>query len=278
MNPTPVDYGLIRLSDPDAPIYRIFPLWFLEETLRLRQLALVALSKWEDPFEVVGDAIAVDIRRGNRIEQVIINQSLPPAFAQCWSKTIESDSLLRAYSRVVKDPHFGRNTCPRDEGVRVRSSPGKLLQAVRSGNPSGLKGDWFVGAVMYLSRDALLREIANAVALHGLQAFEVPSNRAKLLLLKREAFSHENEVRIIYIQEAQELREAIIRVPIEPSAVFDEISFDPRLQTFERRERETVIRSLGYEGAITESDLYQRTLLEIGVVDKDNATNDPSAA
>lgn len=162
-NHLPVDDGLIRVSDANAPIYRIFPLWFFEESLRLRQLALVAPSKWEDPFEVVSNAIAVDIRRGNRIEQVIINQSLPPAFAQCWSRTGESDSLLRAYSRVFKDPHFGRNICPRNEGVRVRSSPRKLLQAVRSGNPSGLKGQWFIGAVIYLSGDALLQEIANAI-------------------------------------------------------------------------------------------------------------------
>ncbi|MBI1896887.1 MAG: hypothetical protein HYS04_10210 [Acidobacteria bacterium] len=274
----PVDDGLIRLADADAPIYRIFPLWFLEEALRLRQLALVAPSKWEDPFEVVGDAIAVDIPRGNRIEQVIINQSLPPAFAQCWSRTVESDSLFRAYSRVVKDPHFRRNICPRDEGVRVRSSHRKLLRAVRSGNPSGLNGQWFVGAVMYLSREALLQEIANAIDRHGLQVFEVPSNRAKLLLLKREAFSHEAEVRVIYVQQNQEPRETSIRVPIEPSAVFDETSFDPRLETFERREREAVIRSLGYEGAITDSDLYQRTLLQVHLVDKDNTGSDPSAA
>jgi hypothetical protein len=246
-NHPPVDDGLIRLPDVEAPIYRIFPLWFLEEDLRLRQLALLAPSKWEDPFEVVGDAIAVDIRRGNRIEQVIINQSLPPAFAQCWSRTVESDSLLRAYSRVVKDPHFGRNTCPRHEGVRVRSSPRKLLQAIRSGNPPSLNGQWSIGAVMYLSRDALLQEIANAIGRHGLQVFEVHSNRAKLLLLKREAFSHEPEVRVIYVQQNQEPREAIIRVPIEPSAVFDEISFDPRLETFERREREAMIRSLGLQ-------------------------------
>ena len=90
-------------------------------------MVLVAPRLWEDPFEVIGNGIAVDRPRGDRIEQVIINQSLPPAYAQCWSATPESDTLLRAYSRVIKDPHFGRNICPRDEGVRVRSTPRKLL-------------------------------------------------------------------------------------------------------------------------------------------------------
>jgi hypothetical protein len=258
-----VDEGLIRISDVDSPIYRIFPLWVLEETLRLRQLALVAPSKWEDPFEVIGDNIAVDIRRGDRIEQKFICRALSPAFAQCWSRTTESDTLIRAYSRVVKDPIFGRNICSRDEGVRVRSSARKLLEAVRSGNPSGLSGKWFVGAVQYLSSKALLQEIANAVSKDGLNCFEVPSKRANLLLLKREAFSHEAEVRVIYVQQNQEPCDAIVRVPIEPSALFDQISFDPRLAPFEWYERETMIRSLGYKGEIIKSDLYQRTVLEV---------------
>ena len=28
---------LIRIGDPDQPVYRIYPLWGLEEALRLRQ-------------------------------------------------------------------------------------------------------------------------------------------------------------------------------------------------------------------------------------------------
>lgn len=262
----------IRIPDPNAPIYRIFPLWFLEEALRLRQLVLVQPTHWEDPFEVVGNAIAVDTRRGDRIEQVIINQSLPPAFAQCWSATAESDALLRTYSRVVKDPHFRRNTCPRDEGVQVRSSPKKLLQALVSGTSSTRKGSWFFGAVKYLARTELLQEIANGIGQHGPKMFENPSNRAKLLLLKRHAFSHEAELRAIFVQQAPEPSEPIFRVPVEPPAVFDEISFDPRLETFERKERETVIRSLGFTGAMRESDLYQRTLLQVGIIEDDKPT------
>lgn len=258
----------IRVADSDATIYRIFPLWFLEEALRLRQLVLVQPALWEDPFEVVGNAIAVDTRHGDRIEQIIINQSLPPAFVQCWSATAESDALLRAYSRVVKDPHFRRNTCPRDEGVQVRSSPRKLLHALVSGAPAHRRGHWFVGAVNYLPREKLLQEIANAIGQHGPRVFEIPVNRAKLLLLKRDAFSHEAELRVIFVQQNQEPKEPIFRVPADPSVVFDEISFDPRLETFERRERETIIKKLGFKGTFQESDLYQRTLLQV-VIESD---------
>jgi hypothetical protein len=56
-------------------------------------------------------------------------------------------------------------------------------------------------------------------------------------------------------------------VPINPNEVFEEIAFDPRLATFERREREAIIRSLEYTGKITETGLYQRTLLQVSLVD-----------
>lgn len=259
----PLSDRFIRVPDVNAHIYRIFPLWFLEEALRLQQLVLVQPSHWEDPFEVVGDAIAVDSRNGDRIEQVIINQTLPPAFAQCWSATAESDALLRAYSRVVKDPHFRRNICPRDEGVRVRSTPRTLLQALISGTPATFKGQWFLGSVQYLQRETLLQEITNAIGQHGLDVFSVPSNRAKLLLMKRDVFSHESELRVVYVHDNGERTEPLLRVPVDTSVVFDEISFDPRLEVFERKEREAVIRSLGFKGSIGDSGLYQRTILQV---------------
>jgi hypothetical protein len=255
--------SLIRVGDPDIAIYRIFPLWFFEEVLRLRQLVLVSPRNWEDPYEIIGDAIAVDIHKGERIEQVIINQSLPPVFAQCWSATAESDTLLRAYSRVVKDPHFRRNTCPRDEGVRVRSTPRKLLQALVSGAAPARNGSWFLGSVQYLPQGELLQEIANAIGQHGLGVFSVPSNRAGLLLMKRDAFSHEAELRVLFVQRDPTPVEPVLRVPIDPLALFEEVSFDPRLEPFERIERETVIRSLGFTGPITNTSLYQRTLLQV---------------
>ena len=267
--------GLIRITDPDKPIYRIFPLWFLEEALRLRQLVLIPPRSWEDPYEIVGDAIQVSRWEGDRWQQEIINQSLPPAYAQCWSETSESDTLLRAYSRVVKDPHFGRNTCPRDEGVRVRTTPRKLLRAIIEGTRSAPKGSCFLGSVQYLSEEGVLQTIANAIGHVGKEVFRIPSNRAKLLLLKRMAFAHEAEIRIIYVRDQSEPALPLLRVPIRPNEVFDQITFDPRLSAFERVERETVIRSLGYEGELTESLLYMGALLEVALnapdrpIDKD---------
>lgn len=255
--------GFIGLSDPDAPIYRIFPLWCLEESLRLGRITLVRPSAWDDPFEIVGDAIAVNQWHDGRCTQTIVNQDLPSLFAQCWSATSESDTLFRAYSRVDKDPRFKRNMCPRNEGVQVRSTARKLLRSLRARSVSAPHGHCYVGAVRYCPHGEVLQTIANTIGVHGLDAFWQPINRANLLLLKRPAFGHEDEVRLLYICEEECGGQALLHVQTDMADVFDEIRFDPRLETFERQEREALIRGLGYQGAIGQSDLYHRPLLQV---------------
>ena len=253
----------IRIDNPDQPIYRFYPLWSLEETLRLRQLVLVAPRLWEDPFEVI--LINVDQIKSDRYEQENINRSLPPVYAQCWSASPESDTLLRAYSRVVKDPHFQRNICPRDEAVRVQSTPRKLLGALLEQTQSRNRVSCFIGSVQYLGQEALLQQIADAVGTVGLNVFEHPANRAKLLLMKREAFANEAEVRLILVRHGSDSSDPVFRTHIDPNAVFDEISFDPRLASFERIERESVIKDLGYTGPCREWLLYKPTHLLVAL-------------
>lgn len=254
--------NFIELSDPDKPIYRIFPIWALEEALRLRRITLVRPNTWDDPFEIVGDAIAVNLPN---LEQKIINQDLPPVFAQCWSATAESDTLLRAYSRVEKDPRFKRNISARYEGVQVKSTPRKLLQALQNQSFSS-SGHAYVGTVQYSSRGDILKWIANTIQNNGLGAFGVPATRASLLLRKRVAFRHESEIRLLFVCNQVGYREMFRHIEyIDPNEVFDEISFDPRLECFEAEERESAIRSLGYSGTIAKSELYHRTLLTVNL-------------
>jgi hypothetical protein len=260
----PSDPALIRISDPDAPIYRIFPLWFLDEALRLRLLTLNSPSRWEDPYEIIGERISIIRNVADKLERTM-PRTLPAAFAQCWSATKESDTLLRAYSRVVKDPYFARNLHPREEGVRVNSTPRKLINALRAGTRSFPDGSCYVGGVDYMSEAHVQRELANAVGTYGPDVFTAPANRAKLLLLKRDAFQHEAEVRLIYVEQRDVPPEPVFRVQFDPNEVFDDISFDPRLVEFERKEREAAVRAAGYTGSITVSRLYENTLLNIGI-------------
>jgi hypothetical protein len=61
--------NLIAINDLDSPIYRIFPLWFFEEALRLRQLVLVAPERWEDPWEILASSIMMVDQRTTPFNQ-----------------------------------------------------------------------------------------------------------------------------------------------------------------------------------------------------------------
>jgi hypothetical protein len=246
--------GLLGIEEPDGPIYRIFPLWFFEETLRVRNLALLPPDSWDDPFEVFPSEVAMLDENG---KQHMLGQYLSPVFAQCWSRTRESDTLLRAYSRVAKDMHHKRNTIPREEGVRVRSTPRRLLEAVKNWAAERPGISCFIGAVKYKSNEAIYDHVGHTIVRHGPSAVGRGQLRAELLLLKREMFSHEAEIRLVCVDDRPEVpKQELIQIPFEPSSVFDEVTFDPRLEEFERQERETVARKLGYGGEIVSSVAY----------------------
>src|SRR5262249_11955207 len=79
---------------------------------------------------------------------------------------------------------------------------------------------------------------------------------AELLLLKRRAFEHEAEVRVIIASRGVEFGRRILKIPFDPNMVFDELTFDPRLVPSEREERKLYAQSLGYTGPFNDSDLY----------------------
>ena len=94
--------------------------------------------------------------------------------------------------------------------------------------------------------------------------FSSPDGRAESLCTKRERFSHEDEVRLLCIGDhILGSGEKIRRFPVDPSALFNEIAFDPRLISFERLERESWFRSIGYTGPIKDDASYTDVLISI---------------
>jgi hypothetical protein len=255
---------LLRLPDPDLPIFRIFPLWFFEEVLRTGRLLLVAPDRWEDPFEAPTRSIVLVDPRTTPHRTAPLESLLQPAFAQCWSRVEESDALWRAYSRVFKDSHFNRNLFPRDEGVQVRSSPRKLLAALERSELRDRGVDCFIGAVQYLPRAAIRDHLRDLLARHGPRALGRGELRAELLLFKRNAFAHEAEIRLVAVL-GEQAGEDSLAFDIDPSEVFEEVTFEPRLSPAEREGREQMARSLGYRGHFKVSDLYRQADLEFVV-------------
>jgi hypothetical protein len=246
---------LIRLEhNYDKPLYRIFPLWFFEDMLRVRRLVLVPPAYWEDPKEDLPSKIMM---QGPNHQQKSLALYLNTTLAQCWSFESESDSLLRAYSRVTIDKILSRNIEPRWEGVQVRTTPAKLAQALKPYADRVPWGQFYLGRVEYLEDDAVSQKIVNILGRVGPYEIGRGDNRAHSLLLKRKQFQHEDEVRLIFV--ADDMREMgePLTVNVVPNDFIDDVRFDPRLVLFERRERENYARRLGYTGSFSDSGLYQ---------------------
>ena len=90
---------------------------------------------------------------------------------------------------------------------------------------------------------------------------------AKLLLIKRTEFEHENEVRILFCDGTyQTLGDRnIVKFELNPCCIFDEVVLDPRLEQSVFEEIKTELTNLGWKKDIKQSKLYYVPEFKIGL-------------
>jgi hypothetical protein len=119
-------------------------------------------------------------------------------------------------------------------------------------------GEWahtqsYIGRVRYLKKKLML-DFANGIFANGID----PLSFAKTLLVKRPAFRHEREVRLLYFEKKNDRRgNDLFSYSIEPSDLIDQIMIDPRLA----KDRAAVLKKdiqqkTGFRGPIRRSLLY----------------------
>lgn len=248
------------IEDMQRPIRRIFRLNAFREILRTGQMTLTAPHVWDDPQEDPIVLCMLDGRHAGIPRQQSLAEYLAPAWAQCWSFNPGSDTLLRAYSRVTIDKDTKRNREQNDEGVIVKTTPHRMIQAMKARHQAKVSGHFVIGKVQYHPMEAIGDQITKIVnSQHGPSYFQTVQGRADSLIWKRDYFRHEEEVRVLNIVgDPTAERTDFLTVPIDPNELFEEISFDPRLISFERKEREDEIKQLGFVGAVTPDQGYQK--------------------
>jgi hypothetical protein len=210
--------------DLDQRVYRIMPIERLYQLFQTGQNVLVSPAKWEDPFENVA-LRSVFPRLG--------------VYGQCWTRHTASDAMWRIYSPTVG-------------GIRVRTTVRALFNSLLKATPrTGARP--FVGSVKYLSDRKLIRFARGSLARNVLSD---PAECARTLLVKRRAFQHEREVRLIAVATSDH-RGALLAYDTTPHAILDQIMLDPRLTVVEAgRLREQIRKRTGFEGDILRSLLY----------------------
>lgn len=239
-----MENNIIRINNLDCPIYRIYQCDRFLDLIETRTDALISPSKWEDPWE---NFLFKNNVVGNNGEVISIEPLYKSFYGQCWTMNCDSDAIWRIYSK-------------NRSGIRVSTTVGKLLKNYwQVGNNPELK--YLIGAVEYKDRQEM-QEFARKVSGTGLDNYLMGGSLfkfAETFLMKREGFSHEREVRMIFCEDSNE------NIGVCGIAKFafnldmlDEVALDPRLKLdeFERR-REKIIKKSGYTKEIVQSDLYQ---------------------
>ncbi len=234
-------------------------------------MVLVKPKLWTDPRE---DPCAAFFVMGNGGIEHHISSYLSAAWAQCWSYEANSDVLLRAYSRVMLDPLIKRNTTPAEEGVRVTTTARRLIKAMQGWSEKHQDLHFYLAPMVYEPEQKFGQNLVNLLnGPDGPGHFRTPDGRANSLFVKRDRFSHENEVRLLCVgnvpsDEGPDVR----RFTIDPNELFTEVSFDPRLIAFERKEREGKLVAHNFKGKIREDPSYSKVFTTI-YVDKPNPSS-----
>lgn len=207
-------------------LYRILPFHHLVELFEKRALSLSSPKTWEDPYEwIIGDRL------------------LDSIFAQCWCTLGVSDAMWRIYS-------------PDRFSVRIKTTRERLENAVAAGLSPSERFKWKMGKVDYKPTS----EIETAIDKRQPARTHSPENRALAsLFVKRNAFKHESEYRVVVLDRSRAVHQARLLVPMNPHELVLSVLVDPRahnatVQVFKFFLKEKI----HFKGSVAKSVLYER--------------------
>jgi hypothetical protein len=233
--------NLLDVADADVPIYRIFSKQRFLDLLASGQNGLVNPSKWEDPFE---NFFLRSLVVGPGGERISIRDLAADWYGQCWTYNNDTDAMWRIYSHTK-------------DGVKVGTTVRKLF--ARFYDPGDRFADlkFFCGKVGYYTENEIatfMGRITFEDVAFGGQATKF----AELLCVKREAFAHEREIRLLF-QDTDPKRGAggVVQFDFDMNATCDEVVLDPRLSDTDAAAMEGEIRAAGCTLPLSRSSLYR---------------------
>ncbi len=226
------------MSSEPEDIFRYIPFHHLVEIFEEKALSLSRPRDWEDPYESIFDTE--------------ISKSM---YAQCWSKEGFSDAMWRIYS----PDHFS---------VRIRTTDDVLETQVRNGLLqicNGVHCEMKVHAVEYKSTNDVDHEVNKMLRLAQSGAVVPIREAISLLLIKRRAFKHEGEVRVVVHKAPQDMKpkgkhssstrhRKRLSIPVDPHTLIKSVYVDSRApDELFRTFKHYLTTRLGFKGHVTTS-------------------------
>lgn len=227
----------IAAADEEKFIYRITSLEHLIEMFSINTNILVKPHKWDDPYENL--ILRSKVRHTNGdIRQYNYHERL---YGQCWTLHKASDAMWRIYAKDKK-------------GIRLRTTIRILASSLENAHTAHTDARCCIGRVEYLP-SKIMRTLADST-------FDdsgiTVDKMFRSLLVKRPAFRHEKEIRILYYDlNDHAYTKDIYSYSVDPHILISQIMIDPRLTAKEAQQLASEIRDrTGYRGTIKRSLLY----------------------
>lgn len=231
--------NFLNLSEAelDQHIYRIMPQDFVIALFAERKNVLSQVHNWKDKFENFQLKLG-GILNGERFEFGFKDDFV----GQCWT----TDSLSEAMWGIYANDPAARY-------LRIRSTPRKLLSGLQAAHPAMPRDTCFIGKVEYKRENEL-----KAYAENGGQLDLGARRFADALLLKRHAFRHESEVRLLYFGDAATFDDkGLYRYEVDPHAMITQIMADPnRDRANWLTDKAAIAKATGFAGEIKRSKIY----------------------
>lgn len=231
-------YYNFKEKDLNKYIYRIISLERLLGLFATEKNTLVKPELWEDTFE--NFILRSKVRqKSGEISEYNIHERM---YGQCWTLHKSSDAMWRIYS-------------PNKDGLRIRTKVKDLLECFYQVHERLPEAKCCIGKVEYLT-DKELQDRANNTFDEG-GGISVESI-FKSLLIKRKAFEHECEVRLLYdAWDEENTDKKLFSYNVDVHDLVSQIMVDPRRSYSEFKTIKLIIeKATGYEGSIKRSLLY----------------------
>ncbi|MDZ5454867.1 hypothetical protein [Labrys sp. ZIDIC5] len=229
--------NIVDLEDVelDRHIYRITKQEFVFNLFRTNQNVLTQVHKWKDKFE------NFLLASGGTLNGETFDYGFKNSFAgQCWTTERYSEAMWGIYA---PDPDI--------RYVRIRSTPRLLIKGLAE-HTNQYHETCYVGKVSYKREKSLQQFLDDG------QAISLsPSKFARSLLMKRRAFRHESEIRLLYFGEEKLYSNGLYRYIVDPHQTITQIMADPNRDRQNWEADKEIIRSTtGFQGPIKRSKIY----------------------
>jgi hypothetical protein len=204
---------------------------------RNSQNVLTQPHRWKDKFENFQLSI------GGKLDGEKFDYGFKHDFVgQCWTRHNLSEAMWGIYAND-----------PEQRYLRIRSTPRKLLSGLIAAHPEMPQDTCFIGAVDY-KRDADLKSYAENTG----RLIVSPARLAGSLLLKRHAFRHESEIRLIFFGDAAKYdANGLYRYNIDPHEMITQLMADPNRDRGNwEADRVAIKAATGFQGEIKRSKMY----------------------